>query len=75
MKERLLDNLKQSLPELVSRKEAEKRTGGLVKARTLANKDSLGEGPAQRVKLGRLVAYPRDSFVEWLGRQLEVDNA
>ncbi len=34
--------------------------------RTLANLDSLGQGPTQRVMIGNTVGYPREALVEWL---------
>lgn len=52
--------------ELVSRQEAFKFSGGVVSAKTLANADSMGKGPKQRMKFGRVVAYPVDALCEWL---------
>ena len=34
--------------------------------RTLANFDCLGQGPEKRIMLGNVVAYERESLVEWL---------
>jgi predicted DNA-binding transcriptional regulator AlpA len=34
--------------------------------RSIANLDSKGEGPPERIMIGRSVAYPRESFVKWL---------
>lgn len=40
--------------------------GGLLNARTLANADSAGTGPRGKLRIGRKVAYPVDSLVEWM---------
>jgi hypothetical protein len=58
--------IKTKWPDIFSRQEAEKLTGGVVKARTLANLDSLGLGPSGSFKIGRKKCYDRDKFVEWL---------
>jgi hypothetical protein len=34
--------------------------------RTIANMDCLGEGPEKRIMLGNVVAYERESLIEWL---------
>lgn len=50
---------------IVSRTEISKFSGGLLTSRTMANLDSLGEGPP-RGRCGRKVFYPVDSLVVWL---------
>ena len=50
----ILSAMRESCPLLVTRMEAQRITGGLVKARTLANLDCLGKGPSVKVKLGRI---------------------
>ena len=65
----------ENAPELLTRKAVEKLTGGLVKAKTLANKDSLGEGPAQRLKVMGKVAYPKQAVIDWLMEGMEVEDA
>lgn len=50
---------------IVARHEVAKFTGGLLNARTLANLDSLNEGPP-RGRCGRKVFYPVDELVKWL---------
>jgi hypothetical protein len=67
----ILSSMRESCPLLVTRVEAQRLTGGLVKARTLANLDCLGKGPSVKVKMGRIVAYSRDSFLEWLSERLQ----
>ncbi len=73
--EQLLHDVKMLCPVLVTRKKAQEITGGAVKVKTLSNKDSLGCGPAVRVKVsGGRVAYPREAFIEWLASEWEVEN-
>lgn len=50
-------------------KQLDRFSGGILCARTLANLDSQGNGPKGRVKIGRKVAYPTISLVEWLERR------
>lgn len=52
-------------------KQLDKFSGGLLNARSLANSDSLGTGPKNRVKFGRKVAYPVDSLIEWMQDKME----
>ncbi|SIO30893.1 hypothetical protein [Halodesulfovibrio marinisediminis] len=74
--EQLLHDVKALCPVVVTRKKAQEITGGAVKVKTLANKDSLGCGPAVRVKIsGGRVAYPRGAFIEWLAKEWEVQRA
>ncbi len=51
---------------IVSRDQIENFSGGLMNPRTLANLDCLGKGPRGRFRLGRKVAYPVSSVIEWL---------
>lgn len=50
---------------IVSRTEISKFSGGLLTPRTMANLDSLNEGPP-RGRCGRKIFYPIDSLVIWL---------
>lgn len=50
----------------VARDQVKKFTGGIINPRTLANLDSKGEGPRDRVRVGRKIAYPVDKFIQWL---------
>ena len=70
----ILSSIREACPLLVTRMEAQRITGNLVKSRTLANLDCLGKGPAVKIKLGRKVAYSRDSFLDWLSKQLREDT-
>ena len=61
----LIENFVKELPVFVPRKEVGELLNGIISPKTLANLDSLGEGP-DRFKLNGKVFYPRDSFVQWL---------
>lgn len=50
---------------IVARHEVPKFTGGLLNARTLANLDSLGEGPP-RGRCGRKIFYKVEDLCTWL---------
>jgi hypothetical protein len=56
----------------IARNEVERFTGGIINPRYLANLDSQGKGPAGRIRVGRKVAYPVDSFISWLEDRTEV---
>jgi predicted DNA-binding transcriptional regulator AlpA len=60
-----LSNLFSKLPPIISRDHVEKLLGGVVSSKTLANLDSLGEGP-KRMRVGRKVAYLTEDLLEWL---------
>lgn len=55
-----------------SQQQLDRFSGGILNARTLANADSLGTGPVGRVKIGRKVAYPVNSLIEWMQAKREV---
>ena len=50
----------------VSREKIREFSGGLLHPRTLANLDCKGLGPKGRIRVGRKVAYPVDSLIEWM---------
>jgi len=51
-------------------------TGGLLHGRTMANLDSLGNlGIQGRISIGRKVAYPVQSVVEYLQSKITVNHA
>lgn len=55
----------------VARSEISRFSGGLVAPGTAANHDSAGTGIAGAFRVGRQVAYPVDSAIEWLIAKLE----
>ena len=69
-----LEELSSTWPSpLVARNQSQldKFSGGILNARTLANEDYLGTGPKDRVKIGKKVAYPVASLVEWMRAKME----
>lgn len=51
---------------IVARAEIGKFSGGLISPGTLANLDSVGEGPAGGFYVGRKKAYTVDDLIPWL---------
>ena len=69
------DRLERDLPPLVPRTHIHSITGGMVANKTAANEDSLGTGPAGRVRFGTRVAYPKQALIEWLkGKIKEIES-
>jgi hypothetical protein len=58
--------------ELVARTEVDNFTGGVMSEKYLANLDSQGEGPPERIRIGRKIAYPVKPFIRWLESRSEV---
>jgi hypothetical protein len=58
--------LEKALPPIVFRNWARWRDLLPVAPRTVANEDSLGRGPRQKIMVGRVVGYPRAALIEWL---------
>lgn len=50
----------------VARSKVAEFSGGLLHHRTMANLDSLGQGPTGRVRLGRSVGYEKHALVDWM---------
>ena len=61
-----LSALLKELPPFVSRKYPRFKELTGYSPRSLANMDSLGQGPEKRIMLGNVVAYERKSLIEWL---------
>ena len=51
---------------LVARSEVKRFTGGALSGGHLANEDSRGRGPGERVLVGKRVCYPVKALVQWL---------
>jgi hypothetical protein len=63
--------LKETLPIVFPRKDVGRLTGGIVHPRTCANLDSLGLGPDDRFRVGKIVCYTREAFIVWLGKRIK----
>lgn len=61
---------------LVARSEVGRFSGGLLNGRTLANLDSAGMGPPNRIRVGRKIAYPVRDLIRWIaGRAQNCERA
>ncbi len=58
----------------ILRTKLSEKTGGLLHGRTMANLDSLGEGIPGKISIGRKVAYPVQSVVEYLQSRVTVNH-
>lgn len=65
-----IEALRKTLPPTFSRQVAAGALKGVISAGRLANLDSLGAGPGG-VRIGRVVAYERESFLHWLAGRME----
>lgn len=65
-----LENLKSELPPILYRNHPRFKELVGLSPRTLANLDALGQGPPERVCLGRLVGYPRAALLGWLAAKM-----
>ena len=50
----------------VARSKLDEFSGGALNARTMANHDSAGTGPAGRINMGRKVIYPVNEVIAWM---------
>lgn len=60
---------------MVARTEIERFTGGIIKEKYLANLDCQGKGPEGRFRVGRKIAYPVNSVIQFLQGRAEVVKA
>ncbi|KUG30023.1 hypothetical protein ASZ90_000089 [hydrocarbon metagenome] len=51
---------------IVARRMVREFTGGLISPKTMANLDSLGQGPEGRFIANSATAYPVKNLVTWL---------
>jgi hypothetical protein len=60
--------------EFVAREKVGDFTGGIIHPRTQANLDSLGDGPPEKIRLGRKIAYPVRSYIKWLNERMTAEG-
>lgn len=63
------------LPPFMARSEVPKLLGGVVSAKTLANKDSLDEGPGVYKRVGGKVVYRTIDLLEWFDARSVAESA
>lgn len=73
-RENTIKELAQALPPILYRTNPRFRELVGLSPRSMANLDSLGRGPAQRVLLGKAVGYPRQALLAWLAKRLRVEE-
>ena len=59
---------------LVAREKVGEFSGGVLHPRTMANADSLGEGPPGRMKMGRKIFYRAEDLADWIEQRTEILN-
>ena len=64
--EKVFDEMAAKWSAIVARREIKSFTGGLLSPKTMANRDSLGQGVDGRFMLFNQVVYPIDSLGAWL---------
>lgn len=64
--------LEKVLPPIVFRNWSGWRHVLPIAPRTVANEDSLGTGPREKIMIGRVVGYPRTALIEWLRQRSKV---
>jgi hypothetical protein len=70
MENNMIESLRTGLPAIFARTEIDRLTGGAVKARTLSNLMSRGEGP-EAYRDGKRVIIEREAFIKWYERRLQ----
>jgi hypothetical protein len=66
-------DLARELPPIISRDHVEELLGGVISSKSLANLDSLGEGP-KRMRIGRKIAYLTEDLLRWLESRTTILN-
>jgi len=75
MIEQLLEHIKQNSPTgLLTRKQVEELTGGLVTRKRLTDLDYLGQGIPNKMKAGHKVVYSVDSVCDFLVKFVRKDK-
>ncbi len=69
----LYREVKNDLPPLIARDQVGILLGGVISPKSLANLDSLGEGPT-RFRIGRKVVYKTEDLLSWLETRTQIIN-
>lgn len=67
----LIEKLRNELPPTFTRQFVCEKLGGILTPKTLANLDSLCEGPASRIRIGKKIGYERDDFLTWFEKRIK----
>lgn len=66
------DLLEPVLPPILFRNHPKFKEWTGLSPRTVANEDSQGRGPTERVVIGNVTGYPRDPFLDYLARKAKL---
>ncbi len=69
-REQILAAIEKELPPVVFRNWHRWREVLPMAPRTVANEDSRGEGPTEKVFMGRNAGYPKQAFLEYLRKRI-----
>jgi len=65
--------LSEQLPNVFGRKAIPHLLPGIISSKSLANLQSLGQGP-EAIKAGRTVIYTKEKFLPWLLKHLKINR-
>lgn len=66
----IIRKLRSELPPTFARTEVDQLCGGIIASRTIANLQSLGQGPGGAFRVGRKMCLQRDEFLDWLASRI-----
>ena len=69
--DQVLENFSKSAPEILTRQKIHELTGGLISAKTLANRDALNIGIQPRLRIAGKVCYSKAAVIEFLKNRSE----
>jgi hypothetical protein len=69
-REQVLSAIAEELPPVVFRNWHKWRDVLPMAPRTVANDDSIGKGPKEKVFVGRNAGYPKQAFLEYLRKRI-----
>ena len=67
------DLLEPILPPVVFRNNPNFKPWTGYSSRTVANEDSRGTGPDQRIVVGKVTGYPKESLLAWLESKVKLN--
>lgn len=74
-REQVLAAIAAELPPVIFRNWHRWREVLPMAPRTVANDDSIGEGPKEKVFMGRNAGYPKQAFLEYLRKRIRFTEA
>lgn len=70
-KTRIRELLENILPPILFRNNPKFKEWTGRSSRTVANADSKGQGPTERLLVGHVVGYPKDAIIKWLEKKVK----